>query len=96
MQKEGAFLWQAALKMILLAQSPDPPICAGVYCIKTFIVIADIEKQEEGCTSRMGKIRLDSQQIELQETTGEIEANSITMYHNNSKNPMCNAMKEAI
>ena len=55
------------------------------------MIAADIEKQEE----RMRKITLDSWQIELKWTAGEIKANAYTVYHNNAKNLMCNAMKEA-
>ena len=59
------------------------------------MIAADIENQEEGCTCRMWKIRLGYRQTERQQTTGEIESNSNTMYRNNAKNSMCNAMNEA-
>ena len=52
----------------------------------------DIGKQEEGCTSRVWKIKFDSEQIELQWTAGEIEANSNTMHHKNAKK-LCHAIK---
>ena len=59
------------------------------------MIAADIKNQEEGWTCRMWKTRFDYWQIERQQTAGEIESNSNTMYRNNTKNSMCNAMKEA-
>ena len=44
----------------------------------------------------MWKLRLDSCQLELPQTAGEAEAKSVTMYNNNTKNSMYNAMKDAI
>ena len=39
---------------------------------------------------------LDSSQNELQQTAGESEANSNTIYHNNEKYSMCNAMMKEV
>ena len=50
------------------------------------MIATDIEKQEEGCTFRMWKIRLVLDKFELQQMAGEIEATSNTMFHNNTKN----------